>query len=226
VEQAVTVVISRPPRQRDRTTVRRLPEKQVRDRSALDTVLDAALAVHVAVVDGGRPYVVPMGCARDGDELLVHGSTASRTMRALAAGLPTCATVTLLDGVVVARSQFESSMQYRCAMVLGSFAVLHGAEKARGLAVLGRRLLPGVTGQREPSSSELAATAVLALPLTTWSLKVSDGDPDDAREDLDRPVWAGVVPLRHVWGDPVPAPDLLPGLDVPAAVRDWPEGRA
>ena len=213
-------------RQRDTTAVRRLPEKQVRDRQALDAVLDAALAVHVAVVDGDLPYVVPMGCARDRDELLVHGSTASRTMRALAAGRPTCATVTLLDGVVVARSRFESSMRYRCAMVFGSFWALHGREKERALDVLSRRLLPGVEGQREPSARELAATAVLAMPIEAWSLKVSAGFPDDAAEDLERPVWAGVVPLRHAWGEPQPAPDLAPGQAEPAALRRWPEGRA
>jgi hypothetical protein len=213
-------------RQRERTAVRRLPEKQVRDREVLDTLLDSALAVHVAVLDGDLPYVVPMGCARDRDELLVHGSTASRTMRALAAGRPTCATATLLDGVVVARSRFESSMRYRCGMIFGSFWVLHGREKARALDVLSRRLLPGVEGQREPSARELAATAVLAMPIETWSLKVSAGFPEDAAEDLDRPVWAGVVPLHHVWGDPVPAPDLAAGSSVPAAVRAWPQGRA
>jgi uncharacterized protein len=217
-----------PPRQRhsDPTAVRRLPEKQVRDRSALDAVLDAALAVHVAVQDGGVPHVVPLGCARDGDELLVHGSTASRALRTLAAGLPTCATATLLDGVVVARSQFESSMQYRCAMVFGSFSALHGRAKTRALEVLARQLLPGLEGQRPPSARELAATAVLALPIDTWSLKVSAGPVDDADDDLGRPVWAGVVPLRHVWGQPVPAPDLAPGLAVPDAIGQWPTGRS
>jgi nitroimidazol reductase NimA-like FMN-containing flavoprotein (pyridoxamine 5'-phosphate oxidase superfamily) len=203
-----------------------LPDKQVRDRGHLDTVLDAALVAHVAVQEGGVPYVVPLGMARDRDELLVHGSTASRTIRALATGRPTCVTVTLLDGVVVARSLFESSMQYRCAMLFGSFEVLHGREKQRGLTVLGRRLLPGVDGLRDASPQELAATAVLSLPIESWSLKVSAGFPEDAAEDLDRPVWAGVVPLRHVWGEPVPAPDLTPGTPVPAAIRTWPAGRA
>jgi len=213
-------------RERDRTAVRRLPEKQVRDREALDALLDAALAVHVAVLDGNLPHVVPMGCARDRDELLVHGSTASRTMRALAAGRPTCATATLLDGVIVARSRFESSMRYRSAMVFGSFWVLHGREKERALEVLSRRLLPGLEGQREPSARELAATAVLAMPIESWSLKVSAGFPDDADSDLDRPVWAGVVPLVHAWGEPVPAPDLAPDRAEPDALRHWPQGRS
>lgn len=229
-----------PRRAPEATTVRRLPDKQVHDRSLLDAVVDASLAAHVGFVDPGdgdgaaRPVVVPMGLARDRDELLVHGSTASRAMRALAAGAPACVTVTLLDGVVVARSQFESSMQYRCAMVFGTFEVVHGRAKSRALDLLARRLLPGVTGQREPSAQELAATAVLALPIVdgwpghprNWSLKISAGDPDDAPADRALPVWAGVVPLRHTWGAPRPAPDLPAGIDVPPAVTGWADGRS
>jgi nitroimidazol reductase NimA-like FMN-containing flavoprotein (pyridoxamine 5'-phosphate oxidase superfamily) len=218
--------VERRRRERDRTAVRRLPDKQVRDRSALDAVLDAALVAHVAVLDGGRPYVVPVGCARDRDELVVHGSTASRAFRALAAGSPTCATVTLLDGVTVARSQFESSMQYRCAMVLGTFEVLHGTAKERALEVLAARLLPGLNGARTPSAKELLATAVLALPLQDWSLKVSAGFGEDAPGDLERPVWAGVVPMLHSWGPPVSAPDLAPGVPAPSSIATWPTGRA
>ncbi|HET9656101.1 MAG TPA: pyridoxamine 5'-phosphate oxidase family protein [Kineosporiaceae bacterium] len=217
--------------QRPHTTVRRLPEKQVHDRAALDALLDAALIGHVAVVESGdgtaapRPYVVPVALARDEDEVLVHGSTASRAFRALATGMPTCLTVTVVDGVIVARSQFESSLRYHSAMVFGSFEVLHGQEKQRALAVLATRLLPGLDGGREPSARELAATAVLSLPLEDWSLKVSAGHPEDAKADLDRQVWAGTVPLRHVWGEPVAAPDLAPELTVPAAVARWPQGR-
>jgi len=133
--------------------------------------------------------------------------------------------VTLLDGVVVARSQFESSMRYRCAMLFGSFVALHGPAKEHGLAVLVESLLPGLDGARPPSAKELAATAVLALPLTEWSVKVSDGFPDDDAADLDRPVWAGVVPLLRGWGPPVPAPDLRPGVPAPPALQNWPPGR-
>jgi uncharacterized protein len=213
---------------RPRTEVRRIPDKQVRDRAVLDAVLDAALVVHVAVLDdAGQPYVVPLGCARDGDRLLVHGSTASRAFRRLADGAPTCATVTLLDGVVMARSQFESSMHYRSAMVLGRFEALHGEDKRTALAVLTGRLTPGWTQARPPSVKELRATTVLAMPLQEWSVKVSAAPPGDLPEDLDRPVWAGVVPLRHVWGDPVDAPDLAAGLSAPLDVlAGWPEGRS
>lgn len=226
----MTAASRRPARTRTRTDVRRLPEKQVRDRSALDALLDAALVAHVAVVDptGGvaQPFVVAVAFARDRDQLLIHGSTASRTFRTLAAGAPSCATVTVVDGLVVARSQFESSMRYRSAMVLGTFELLHNGDKERALQVLAAKLLPGLDGARPPSAQELKATSVLALPLEEWSLKVSDGHPEDEDDDLGRPVWAGTVPLHHTWGEPEPAPDLAPGLDVPAAVASWPEGRA
>jgi nitroimidazol reductase NimA-like FMN-containing flavoprotein (pyridoxamine 5'-phosphate oxidase superfamily) len=211
---------------RGRTDVRRLPEKQVRDRAALDALLDAALIAHVAVVEGNQPYVVPLAFARDRDHLLVHGSTASRTFRSLAAGVPSCATVTVVDGLVVARSQFESSMRYRSAMVLGTFAALHGTDKKRALQVIAARLLPGLRDARPPSEKELRATSVLALPIDEWSLKVSAGHPEDDRADLSRPAWAGVVPLQHTWGEPEPAPDLAPGIEVPPAVATWPEGRS
>ncbi len=215
---------------RPRTAIRRLPEKQLLDRSALDDVLDTGLVAHLAVIETEHghvlPYVVPMAFARDGDAVLVHGSTASRAMRLLAVGGPTCLTVTVVDGMVVARSQFESSMRYRSAMVFGSFAVLHGSAKQAALAVLARRLLPGLDGAREPSGQELAATAVLSMPVEEWSVKVSAGQPEDAPGDVDRPVWAGTVPLQHLWGAPVDAPDLPPGLTPPEALARWPQGRA
>jgi hypothetical protein len=208
--------------QRPGTRVRRLPEKQVTEVAALHAILDAALVAHVAVPAPDRLAVIPVGVARDGDRLLIHGSSASQAFRALATGTPTCVTVTLLDGVVVARSQFESSMNYRCAMVFGCFEALAGDEKARSLAVLSAALLPGLTGAREPSAQELVATTVLAMPLDTWSVKVSAGDPQDNPADLDRQVWAGVVPLEHRWGVPVPASDLAGPWTPPAELASWP----
>ncbi|HET8614830.1 MAG TPA: pyridoxamine 5'-phosphate oxidase family protein [Actinomycetales bacterium] len=205
-----------------RTQVRRLPAKQVHDREVLDQLIDEALVGHLAVVDDGQPFVLPVAVVRDGDRLLLHGSAASRLFRALAAGAPTCLTVTLVDGLVLARSQFESSMHYRSAMVLGTCDVLWGEAKATAMLTLTERLMPG-RGQhaRAGSDSELAATTVLSLPLDEWSVKVSDAPPDDAEDDLDRPVWAGVVPLRRAWGAPVPAPDLRFDLPVPAYVGAW-----
>ena len=204
--------------------MRRLPDKQVHDRAVLDRLLDAALVAHVAVVDDdGQPYVLPVAVARDRDRLLIHGSTASRLFRTLAAGPPTCLTVTAVDGLVLARSQFESSMHYRSAVVLGRCAVLDGQEKAAALRTLTEHLMPGRGADaREASAKELGATTVLALPLDEWSVKVSDGPPDDAEGDLDRPVWAGVVPLQRGWGQPVAAPDLRFDLPVPSYVGTWP----
>ncbi|MFI7587717.1 pyridoxamine 5'-phosphate oxidase family protein [Spongisporangium articulatum] len=207
------------------TRVRRAAEKQVTERAALDALLDTALVAHVAVVDDGWPLVVPTGFARDGDRLLLHGSTGSRAFRALATGAPTCVTVTVLDGLVLARSQFESSMNYRSAMVLGRCSVLEGDAKEAGLQAISAGLLPGVDWQRPPTRKESAATLLLELPLAEWSLKVSAKvGPDDEPDDVARPVWAGIVPLEHVWGSPVPAPDLPAGVDptAPPAIGTWP----
>lgn len=178
---------------------------------------------HVAVRDEhGQPYVLPVAYARDGDAVLVHGSTGSRLFRTLAEGAPTCLTVTLLDGLLLARSVFESSMHYRCAMVLGSATALEDDAKLRGLQAISEHLLPGRWAEaRRPNRQELAATLVLSLPLREWSLKISDGPPEDAESDLDLPVWAGVVPLTEVTGAPVPAPDLRGDLRVPAYVSEW-----
>lgn len=204
-----------------RTRVRRLPERAVADRDALHAILDTALVAHVAVTDEGQPYALPVAFARDGDRVLLHGSTGSRLFRLLAAGVPACLTVTVLDGLVLARSAFESSMNYRCAMVLGSAAVLDGEEKQRALRRLTDHLLPGRWDDiRAPSSKELAATAVLAIALDECSVKVRDGGPEDDPQDVGRPVWGGVVPVRQVLGTPEPDPDAL-GTPVPPYVAGW-----
>jgi nitroimidazol reductase NimA-like FMN-containing flavoprotein (pyridoxamine 5'-phosphate oxidase superfamily) len=158
-----------------------------------------------------------MACARDGDRLLVHGSTGSRLMRALAAGAPSCTTVTVLDGAIYARSAFNSSMRYRSAMVFGAYAAVE--DQLDGLRVLTEHLLPGRWDElRAPTAKELAATTVLAVPLAEWSLKVSDGWPEDEPEDLAAPVWAGVLPCALQWGRPLDAPDLAAARVPPAAV--------
>lgn len=195
---------------RRRTAVRRLPEKAVTDVDALYAVLDAALVAHVAVVDDGQPFVIPMACARDGDRLLLHGSTASRLTRALAAGAPTCATVTLLDGLVYARSAFESSMNYRSALVLGVASRVPENDMDRSLKTLTDHLMPGrFADVRASTRKELVATLLLSLPLDEWSVKISDGPPEDPEEDLSAPIWAGVLPLALAAGEPVDAPDLV-----------------
>ncbi len=204
---------------RERTEVRRLPEKQVRDVDVLHAILDEALHAAVGFQVDGQPYVLPMACARDGESLLLHGSTGSRLTRTLAAGAAVCVSVTHLDGLVYARSAFESSMRYRSATVLGTASEVVADEKLLALEVLTEHLLPGRWAElRAPRAKELAATAVVRVPLGEWSVKVSDGFPDDPDEDLDEPVWAGVVPMRMAYDEPVGAPDLGPGLLVPAHV--------
>jgi uncharacterized protein len=211
-----------------RTRVRRLPAKAATDRAALHAVLDAGLVAHVAVTDNSgpngaaQPYILPVAYARDGERVLFHGSTGSRLFRSLAEGAPTCLTVTLLDGLVVARSAFESSMNYRGAMVLGTCRMLPESEKEAALERITEHLMPGRWQDlRAPKRKELAATVVLALPLAEASVKISASDPDDDPDDLDAPVWAGVVPVHEAFCDPVPAANLAPGIDAPAYLRGW-----
>jgi hypothetical protein len=209
-----------------RTRVRRLPELAAQDRATLHAVLDDALVATVAVVDDGQPYALPVACARDGERLLLHGSTGSRLFRLLAAGVPACVTVTLVDGLVLARSAFESSMNYRSVMVLGSSAVVDEADKQAAMRRLTEHLMPGRWSQlRPPTRKELAATRVVAMPLAECSVKVSSGDPQDPDEDLDAPVWAGVVPVEHSWGEPLASADLRFDAEPPAYVRGWRHGR-
>ncbi|MGI8701741.1 MAG: pyridoxamine 5'-phosphate oxidase family protein [Nocardioidaceae bacterium] len=204
-----------------RTALTRLPEKGSADRSVLDALLDESRVGHVALVADGHPVVLATAIAREADRVLIHGSTGSRWMRLLAAGASASLAVTALDGLVLARSAFESSMHYRSAVLFGSFsAVDDPPEKVRALDVITESLLPGrVAELRRPSTKELAATLVLALPITEWSLKVSDGWPEDPDEDVDGPAWAGVVPLRQLTGTARPAPDLRAGVPVPASVH-------
>lgn len=208
-----------------RTHVTRLPEKASTERSELDALLDEAILCHIGLVgDDGHPVVLPTAVARDGDRLLAHGSTGSRWMRLLADGAPASVAVTALDALVVARSAFESSMHYRSAVLFGTFtAVRDTADKTHALDVLTEALLPGrVTEVRRPTAKELAATLVLALPITQWSLKVSQGWPEDPDDDVAGSAWAGVVPLNTMAGAAMPAPDLRAGIPIPGSVRRLP----
>lgn len=203
----------------DRTEITRLREKASRDRAVLDALLDTVHVGHFGVVGPRGPVVIPTVVVRDGDRILAHGSTGSPWMRALADGAPTCLTVTALDGLVVARSAFESSLHYRSAVLFGQCSVLPDADKAAAVDLITETLLPGrVAEVRRPTDKELAATLVLTLPIAEWSLKVSDGWPDDPDEDTAGEAWAGVVPLLSAYGEPVAAPDLRTGIVLPASV--------
>jgi uncharacterized protein len=204
----------------DRTRVTRLPYRQVHDRKVLYEVLDAGLVAHVGVVRDGVPVVLPVGYARDGDSLLLHGSTGGGLLRAAAAGGPVTVTVTLLDGLVYARSLFDSSMNYRCAMVIGTATPVTGPGKLDALRMLSEHLMPGRWAEvREPTRRELAATLVLRMPLAEASVKLraegAGGEPDDGES---REVWAGVLPLATVAGRPVPDPDVPTGVPAPASL--------
>jgi nitroimidazol reductase NimA-like FMN-containing flavoprotein (pyridoxamine 5'-phosphate oxidase superfamily) len=202
----------------ERTRVRRLPEKAVDDRGVMHAILDAAIVAHVGVAVDAQPYVMPVGHARDGERLLLHGSSGSRLFRTVADGAPLCVTVTLLDGLLVARSLFESSMHYRSVVVLGRGTGLHGAAKAAALDVLADALLPGRRADaRPPTRRELAATSVVAVPLEEWSVKVSDNNPEVVEEDDGWSPWTGLVPLRLTPG----IPQTVEGGDPPAYVRQW-----
>ena len=210
-----------------RTRLRRLRERQVEDRSALDALLDEVLVAHVGLVIDGHPLVVPTAFARDGDQLLLHGSTGSGWMRAAAAGAPACVTVTALDGLVVARSTFESSMRYRSAVVFGVLRRLAASQRDLALDVVADKLLPGRRAEvRQSTAQERRRTLVLAMPIERWSLKVSEGWPEDTEEDRAGQAWAGVVPLRTAAGGPVAAPDLREGVAIPPSVHAFIDARA
>jgi len=202
------------------TQVRRHAERQSADRSERDAILSQAYVASVACSVEGRPLVLPLVCAPDGERLLLHGSTGSRLVRLASAGAPLAVTVTLLDGLVYARSLFASTMNYRSVVAYGRVRVVQGAEKEAALRALSEHLMPGRWDEvRKPTARELAATGVLALPLDECSVKVRRGGPSDDDES-DAPVWAGVVPLHTVAGEPQPAATMRPGTPIPGSVEN------
>jgi hypothetical protein len=200
----------------DRTRLRRFPVRGVFDRDAVYRILDEGFVCHVAFAVDGQPYAIPTAYARIGDALYLHGSTASRMLRTLAEGVDVCVTVTLVDGLVLARSAFHHSMNYRSVVVLGRAKLLSdAAEKAAALRAFTNHIVPGRADEVRPmTDQEIASTSVLALPIEEASAKMRSGPPKDDDEDLSWPVWAGVVPLALASGVPVPhervRPDVAP----------------
>jgi uncharacterized protein len=205
----------------ERTTVRRLPERGRYDRATVHAILDEGFLCHVGFVVDGQPYSLPTGYARVGETLYLHGSTGSRL--GLRPGMDVCVTVTLLDGLVLARSAFHHSMQYRSVMVLGrTRAVVDPEEKEAALRDLVEHIVPGrADAVRATTAKELAATAVLAVPLVEVSAKIRSGAVNDDEEDHGLPVWAGVLPLRLTADAAVPDEPLDPAVPVPAHVTTW-----
>jgi uncharacterized protein len=200
------------------TRVRRLAERARYDAETVHAILDEAYVAHVGVVVGGLPVVIPFACARAGEELVLHGSTRAGT---LSAGAPVCATVTLLDGLVYARSAFHSSMNYRSVVVHGPARLVGDPrEKARLFDVLVDHLMPGRRAQlRAPTAGELDATQLVAIRLDAVSAKIRTGGPKDAPEDLLPQIWGGVVPMRVALGEPEADAITAPGVQSPAPAR-------
>jgi nitroimidazol reductase NimA-like FMN-containing flavoprotein (pyridoxamine 5'-phosphate oxidase superfamily) len=213
----------RPQPRSDRVRVQRLPQRGVYDRAAVHAILDEGLVCHVGFVADGHPFVIPTTYARVGDRLYIHGSAASRMLRVVRDGIPVSVTVTLIDGLVLARSAFHHSMNYRSVVALGTAReVTDPAEKLAALDAIVEHVVPGRTGQtRPPSANELKGTLVLTLPLDEVSAKVRSGPPLDDEEDYALPHWAGVIPLRLEPKAPIADPRLPSGVEAPIAVQRY-----
>jgi uncharacterized protein len=206
-----------------RTTLKRLPDRGTYDREAVYSILDEGLLCHVGFVVDGQPYVIPTSYARIDDRLYIHGAVASRMLSTLRLGQPACIEVTLVDGLVLARSAFHHSMNYRSVVILGmAQESVDFEEKRRALEAVVEHVVPGrLAGTRRPSAAEIAGTRVLWMPIQEASAKVRTGPPLDSEEDQALPHWAGVLPLRMLPGPPVADPTLALGISVPAHVSSY-----
>lgn len=209
--------------QTERTTLKRLPSRAEYDCDRVYEILDEAFVCHVGFVFDGQPYVIPTGYGRVGDKLYIHGSAASRMLRTLKEGVDVCVTVTLIDGLVLARSAFHHSMNYRSVVILGKAVVVEdAAEKMEALRAITDHIVPGRWDEvREPDEGELRATLVLSLPLVEASAKIRTGPPIDDEPDYEIPVWAGVIPLTLTTGEPIADPRLKAGTAFPQHLRQY-----
>ncbi len=198
------------------TRIRRLPEKAVSDLDTIHQILDEGFVCHVAYLAGDRPVVLPTLYARAGNTIILHGSTAAGITRAVRRRSPLSIAVTLIDGVVVARSGFNSSANYRSVVIHGHGRILEGQEHINALDRTVEALIPGrIHELRRPTEAEIRQTATIEVPLDQMSAKVSDGPPEDDESDMDADIWAGVIPLGIVAGEPIPDPDLRVGINLP-----------
>src|SRR5712671_1345061 len=211
-----------------RTRVVREADRAVYDREAVYRILDEGFLCHVGFVADGQPFVIPTSYGRKDDSLFIHGSAASRMLRSVKEGIPVCITVTLLDGLVLARSIFNHSMNYRSVVVLGKATLVDDpAEKIDALRLLSEHIIPGRwADSRQPNERELKATSILRVPIEEFSAKVRKGPVVDDEEDYSFPTWAGVVPLEMVAGEPVDDVRLVPGQSVPGYARQYSRGRS
>ena len=206
-----------------RTRLVREADRGVYDREAAYRILDEGFLCHVGFVADGQPFVIPTSYGRKDANLYIHGSAASRMLRQMKDGVPVCVTVTLLDGLVLARSIFNHSMNYRSVVVLGKATLVEDPEeKIQALRLLSEHILPGRWADaRQPNERELKATSVLRLPIEEFSAKVRVGPPIDDEEDYSFPTWAGVVPLEMKAGTPIDDPRLLPNRTAPEYARSY-----
>jgi len=190
------------------TTLKRLPERGSFDRATVDAILDEGFVCHVGFVVDGQPFVIPTSYARVGEQLFIHGSAASRMLRSLSKGIPVCVTVTLVDGLVLARSAFHHSINYRSVVIFGTATPLQNeTEKMAALRAFTEHVIPGRWAEvRKPSEEELKRTTVLSLPLTEASAKIRTGPPKDDEADYTLPVWSGELPLHVLTGMPLADP--------------------
>lgn len=204
--------------QTQRTTLKRLPKRGVYDRQLVYRILDEGFICHVSFAVDGQPFVIPTGYARVGDQLYIHGSQVSRMLRTLSSGIDVCVAVTLIDGLVLARSAFHHSLNYRSVVIFGRASMVEEREaKLAALFAFSEHVIPGRWNEvREPTEQELKATTVLSLPLVEVSAKVRTGPPIDDEEDYALTVWAGVLPLRIVAGAPVNDPRLPESIEPPS----------
>ena len=209
-----------------RTRVVREAHRGVYDRETAYKILDEGFLCHVGFVANGQPFVIPTSYGRKDASLYIHGSAASRMLRQMKEGIPVCVTVTLLDGLVLARSVFNHSMNYRSVVILGKAGLVDDpAEKLEALRLLSEHIIPGRWDDaRQPNERELKQTSVLRIPIEEFSSKVRTGPPIDDEEDLSFPTWAGVVPLEMKTGTPENDPTLQPGREVPEYVRSYSRG--
>ena len=207
----------------ERTTLKRLPARGVYDRELVYQILDEGLICHVGFAIDGRPFVIPTGYARVEDQLYIHGSQASRMLRSLQRGVDACVTVTILDGLVLARSAFHHSMNYRSVVVFGKANLVDDVEeKLAALRAFSEHIIRGRWDDaRKPTAQELKVTTVLSLPLDEASAKVRTGPALDDEEDYELPIWAGVIPVSLVAGPPIPDPRLKAELEVPDYVSEY-----
>jgi uncharacterized protein len=211
---------------RSRSQLKRLPSRGRYDENSVNEVLDSGFLAHIGFSTGSQPFVIPTLYGRQGSALFMHGSTASRMLKMLTAGVSVCATVTLVDGLVLARSAFNHSMNYRSAIIFGTAHLVEGEEKLLGLQIISDHLLPGRWQDlRLPSAKELKATSVLRMEVEEASVKVRQGPVLDDEVDYSLPHWAGVVPLRSCWSEPIADPRLEPHTALPEYLGRFVKGR-